>query len=146
LLCQYIRGQSCAIRDRSGGPQIVGRRLAGPSIRDEIEGQLLPFVEGAHAGTFDRADMNEDVLAAVIGLNEAETLLDIEPLYRSSVHENVLSLTVHTQAWDAKLRDLSPDLSIFGEVSETCRPVITGGAAQSFGQVSIFVIWSRNAH
>ncbi len=34
----------------------------------------------------------------------------------------------------------------FGEGSETCTPVIAGEAAQSFGQLSIAVIWTCDVH
>src|SRR6185295_12337381 len=52
----------------------------------DVKGDLLSLVEGAHPGAFDRADMDEDILAAVFRLNEAETLLAIEPLHGSLVH------------------------------------------------------------
>src|SRR5262249_24657846 len=38
----------------------------------------------------------------------------------------------------------APALFDFGEVSETCTP--SGEAAQSFGQVSISLIWTRSEH
>ena len=50
----------------------------------------MSLVEIAHAGAFDRADVNKDILAAVIGLNEAEALLAIEPLYRTLRHVTLL--------------------------------------------------------
>jgi hypothetical protein len=75
--------------------QPVSRRLAGSPICDDVEFELLPLVEGAQAGTLDRADVNEHILAAVIRLNEAEALLAVEPLYSARTHENILSLAVH---------------------------------------------------
>src|SRR6266446_6045251 len=60
--------------------EIVGRRLAGLTIGNDLEFDLLSFVEALHAGALDRADMHEDVLAAIIRLNEAEALLAVEPL------------------------------------------------------------------
>jgi hypothetical protein len=73
-------------RDRSGGAQIVGRRLSGPSICYEVESNLLPLVQRAQAGALDRTDMNKDVFAAAIRLYEAESLLDVEPLYCACAH------------------------------------------------------------
>jgi len=72
----------------SHGAQILGGGLAGPAVGDDLEGDLLPFVEGAHAGAFNGADMNEDVLAAGVRLNEAEALLVVEPLHGSDIHAN----------------------------------------------------------
>jgi hypothetical protein len=77
--------------------QPVSRRLAGSSVCDDIEFELLPLVEGAQAGTLDRTDVNEHILAAVVRLNEAKAFLVVEPLYRARTHENFLSLAVH--AW-----------------------------------------------
>ena len=46
-----------------------------------------------HPSTFDCADVHEDILAAVIRLDEAEALLDIEPLHGSLRHLALLSVT-----------------------------------------------------
>src|SRR5262245_53365757 len=62
-----------------GSAQVVGRGLAGPTIRHDVEGDLLSFVETAHPRAFNSADMNKDVFSALIRLNEAEALLAIEP-------------------------------------------------------------------
>ena len=61
--------------------QISRARLA--PIGDHFVTELMALVETAGAGTLNRADMNEHVFAAVIRLDEAETLLRIEPLYCS---------------------------------------------------------------
>jgi hypothetical protein len=105
IMLQTTRSASTSVvkaawfeRDWSVDAQPVGRRLAGSSVCDDFEFELLPLVEGAQAGTLDRADVNEHILAAVIRLNEAEALLAVEPLYSARTHENVLSLTVHTWA------------------------------------------------
>src|SRR5215472_10164363 len=39
-----------------------------------------------HPGAFDRADVHEDILAAIIRLDEAEAFLAVEPLHGSSRH------------------------------------------------------------
>jgi hypothetical protein len=64
----------------SGGAQIVRRGLSRPSIGNNLERDLLPFIEAVHPGAFDRADVHEDVIAAFIRLNESETLLAVKPL------------------------------------------------------------------
>src|SRR5437588_9274157 len=66
--------------------QIVSRGLSGPSIGDNFVADLLTFVEIAHSSAFDCTDVHEHVLAAVVRLNEAETLLAIKPLYSSCRH------------------------------------------------------------
>ena len=43
----------------------------------------MALVETVHPGAFDRADVHKDILAAVLGLNEAVALLAIKPLDRS---------------------------------------------------------------
>ena len=49
------------VRRRAGSRRRTCRCVVG----NDVEGNLLPFVERAHAGAFDRADMDEYVLAAV---------------------------------------------------------------------------------
>src|SRR6267142_5266090 len=60
--------------------EILRARLAALGIRHEVERDLLPFGEVAHAGALDRADVNEHVLAAVGRLDEAVASLRIEKL------------------------------------------------------------------
>jgi hypothetical protein len=66
--------------------QIVRRGLACPSIRDNVESDLLSLVEDTQASAFDRADVHEDILAAIIRLNETEAFLVTEPLHGSFCH------------------------------------------------------------
>jgi hypothetical protein len=86
------------LRDRSGGAQILGSRLARAAIGDDIEADVLSLAEVAQTGAFDRADMDENVLATVCRLNEAKALLAVKPLHNSLIHRDVLSLTVYTWA------------------------------------------------
>jgi hypothetical protein len=74
---------------RLGSAQVFSGRLARLAICDNVERDLLPLVEGAHASAFDRADMNEDIFAAAFRLNEAEALLVIESLHGSRVHRSL---------------------------------------------------------
>src|SRR5712691_8838541 len=71
---------------RLDGAQVLSGGLASPAVCDNLERDLLPLAEGAHARAFDRADMNEDIFTAVFRLNEAEALLVIKPLHGSRVH------------------------------------------------------------
>ena len=47
---------------------------------------LLTFGDRRDAGTLQRGDVHENILAAVFGLNESKTLGRVEPLYGSSSH------------------------------------------------------------
>src|SRR5262249_61976411 len=78
--------------ERSDGAQIVRRRLAGPAVGDDLVGDLLSLVEGVHAGTFDCADVHEYILPAVIGLDESEALLAVEPLHSAVRHISSLQI------------------------------------------------------
>jgi hypothetical protein len=97
-----------ATRVRSCRAQVSGRGLACSAISDKLEKELLSLIEANHAGAFDRADMHEDVLAAVIRLDESEALLAVEPLYSSCSHIASSSLSetsrlesqVSTQSWN----------------------------------------------
>lgn len=50
----------------------------------------LAFVERAHAGFFNRADVNEHIAAAVVRLDETETFLRIEPFNCTCCHDGLL--------------------------------------------------------
>jgi hypothetical protein len=69
-------------RQRSEGAQILGRGLARLSISNNLVRDPLSLVESLQPCAFARADVHEDVLAAVIRLDESEALLAIEPVGR----------------------------------------------------------------
>src|SRR6266446_2153295 len=52
----------------------------------ELVAQLLTLLEVADAGALDRRDMNEHVLRAVVRLDEAVTLLGVEPFNGTDTH------------------------------------------------------------
>jgi len=76
---------------QSNRAQIRRRGLAGPAIGNNLERDLLSLVEAAHSSTFDGADMDEHILAAVIGLNEAVAFLSVEELHGTLRHIVLLS-------------------------------------------------------
>lgn len=76
---------------QSDRAQILSRGFAGLAIGNNIEGDLLSFVQPIHTCAFDRADVHEDIVASIIRLNEAEALLAVEPFYGSLRHIAVLS-------------------------------------------------------
>ena len=75
--------------------QIFSSRLAGPAICNDVERDFLPFVKGAHASAFDRADMNKNFLVTVFRLNKTETLLVVKPLHCSHAHRGSFPLKLN---------------------------------------------------
>src|SRR5208337_4488630 len=59
--------------------ELIGGGLAGALVLGDLVAHLLAFAQIAQPGALDRADMNENIRAARIGLDEAEALLTIEP-------------------------------------------------------------------
>jgi hypothetical protein len=66
--------------------QIAGCGLSGPLVLDHVKRQLLAFSQAMHTGAFDRADVDENVGASVLRLNEAKTFLAVEPLHSTFSH------------------------------------------------------------
>src|SRR5579863_6451524 len=66
--------------------QVARRRASGALIGDNLVSDFLPFVEVPKPGALDGADVDEHVLAAIIGLDEAEALRCVEPFDGSSSH------------------------------------------------------------
>src|ERR1700688_1472367 len=87
-------------RIRLSGVLQIGRRLLAALGHDFIS-EALAFVERAHAGAFDRADVDEHVLRAVARRDESETLLGIEELDCTCGHGGLLASVA---AWDAHKR------------------------------------------
>src|ERR1700748_161463 len=67
---------SVAIPNRlaSDRAKVFRAGLAAHAVDLGFEGKLLAFIERAHACALDRADVDEHVVAAVIGRDEAKTL------------------------------------------------------------------------
>jgi hypothetical protein len=81
---------------KSDSAQILSRGLTRLSISNNVEGDLLSFVKAVHPGALDRADVHEDILAAVIRLDEAEAFLAVEPLHDSLRHMLVFQIVPNT--------------------------------------------------
>jgi hypothetical protein len=87
-LYRYIRGQS-GMAIAAAARQTVRRFSAADlPVRRSATTSKETFcpIEAGHAGAFDRADVNEDVFATALRLNEAEAFLAVKPLYNSLVH------------------------------------------------------------
>src|SRR5262249_47682642 len=93
------------------------------AVCDDVERHLLALIEGAQAGALDCADMNEDVLVAVVRLDEAEALLVVEPLHGAHSHLFFLSLTMHARGRRSKIfTSHRPDWSILEKSLKRARP------------------------
>jgi hypothetical protein len=68
--------------------KLVGGHFAALAVRDEFEGNLVALVQLAEASPLHGADVNESVLTAVVGRDEAEAFFGIKPLYGSLRHGN----------------------------------------------------------
>ena len=93
-ICRFGRLQAQALRDLES----PHGDLAGPRVGLSVEGDFLALLQSTDARALERGGVNENVLAAVVRLNEAETLVAVVELYCAPGHKNVLSLTVCT--WD----------------------------------------------
>jgi len=69
-----------------GGAKVVCGRLAAPTISNDVKRDFLAFVETSKARALYRADVDENVVTAIFGLNEAKAFLTIEPFHGSSLH------------------------------------------------------------
>src|SRR4051794_10512401 len=73
-------------RTLSGGLQVLGRALAALGVALLLVGDLPPLAQRVHAGALDGGDVDEDVRAAVVGLDEAVALGGVGPLHRAGRH------------------------------------------------------------
>src|SRR3546814_14851283 len=72
---------SAAAMTKSGSLRVFGRALARALVLHDVVGHLLAVGQATHAGTLDGRNMDENVRAAVVGLNEAEAIGAVEPLH-----------------------------------------------------------------
>src|SRR5271157_1567404 len=85
---------ACVSADAAGGQhrrrnsdslQVCGRGLALLAAF-QVEAELLTLIQCPEASALHGRDVNEHVLRAVVRLNEAESLLRVEPLNRALRH------------------------------------------------------------
>ena len=67
----------------SGRPQQSGRDLARAPIPFRAEQHRLSFRQGRQSGAFHGGDVNEDILAAGLRLDEAKALGGVEPSHNA---------------------------------------------------------------
>jgi hypothetical protein len=66
--------------------QILGAYFTTHLVGLELERDLLALSETGKTGSFDRADVHKHIISAVVRLNEAKTLLAVEPLDSTCRH------------------------------------------------------------
>src|SRR5687767_1416752 len=79
----------------SGSRQLDSRDgdLAAAAVLGGVERHLLAIGQTADAGALQRGGMDEDVLAAVVGLDETEALLGVVELHGARIHGNPFTKT-----------------------------------------------------
>jgi hypothetical protein len=92
-----VPGGSFIGNAKSNSAQVLGRRLAILWIGNNVEGNLLPLIETVHPRTLDLPHVHEDILAAIIWLNESVALVWIEPLHRALSHSPALDQRSHSE-------------------------------------------------
>src|SRR6185312_7504521 len=80
------KGAAEAAPSWSNRLQIRGRDLAGAGIALRLEAHALALIEIADARAFDSRDVDENVLRAVLGLDEAKALGRVEPFNGTDRH------------------------------------------------------------
>src|ERR1700741_32588 len=82
--------RECAVPDRAVALnlQVLGRGLAAIGNLFVFDG--LSFIERRETSLLNRRNVNENVLAAIAGLDETITLGRIEPLHRTFSHSRRL--------------------------------------------------------
>jgi hypothetical protein len=111
----WSRRHGCR-RCRSDGAEVVRRGFACLAIGYNFVRDLLSLVEAVHPGAFDGADVNENILTAVIRLDEAKSFLAVEPLHGSLRHETLLSVMCFARLSSRAARFIARDL---GEVRQS---------------------------
>jgi hypothetical protein len=70
---------------KSDGLQIRGGQFA--TLAHDVVADLLALIEVAHAGTLDCGNVDENVLSAILRLNEAKAFLGVEKLNGTCSHK-----------------------------------------------------------
>jgi hypothetical protein len=123
-----IKMVKMALLTGSGRGEVTSRASTCALVRHNFEGHLLAFLQRPQTGSLDSGDMNENVLLAVVGLNESIALLLIEPLHNARIHGSSLSLVV-----SSALPRISSRQSHGRELEESC---VRGPRGERSGQSS----------
>jgi hypothetical protein len=63
-----------------------------------------------HSGALKRGGMDENILAAIVGLNEAEAFLAVVEFHRAGIHKGILSLIEVHLIPGVRARDLGREV------------------------------------
>src|SRR6478752_9535099 len=66
--------------------QVFRRRLPGTLVGNDLVGNLLPLPQFTETSALDGADMNEDILTAVVRLDETKAFRRVEPFHCACRH------------------------------------------------------------
>jgi hypothetical protein len=80
------------VGDRSRSPDLEIIRRLLTAIADDLIFDCLTFIKRTKAGTFNRGDMDEHVLAPALRLNESIALGRVEPFDGASSHHGLLEM------------------------------------------------------
>jgi hypothetical protein len=99
--------------------EISGRGPSGAPIRLEIERHFLSFSKAPQARALKGVGVNENVLSAIIRLDESVTLLAVVPLHCARLHAGYPFASSIEAEVEAQLH--LPPVSMFGRKSELAR-------------------------
>ena len=68
------------------------RRVCLSPFADDVVADFLPFIKFGQTSALDSADMDKNIWPAAIRLDEAKTLLKIEPLHLAYRHRRPLQV------------------------------------------------------
>jgi len=68
--------------------QVLSSGFAGPTICNQVKGDLLAFIESAQACTLHGGDVDKNIITAVIRRNKPKALLAVEPFHSSIAQES----------------------------------------------------------
>ena len=69
-----------------GDDEVSCRRAPRPLVGNHFKGDLLAVLQTLETRTLYGGDVDEDVLAAVVWLNEAKAFLGVEPFHCAGGH------------------------------------------------------------
>jgi hypothetical protein len=79
---------STATIAKSRSLKLLGGHFAGFVVACDLKSDLLPFAKITHPSALDGRDMDENVLTAIIRLDEAKALGGIEPFHGAGGHKS----------------------------------------------------------
>jgi hypothetical protein len=88
---QYIRGKA---RPALGQRKIFRAYLTPHRVGLDLECDLLALGQPGKSGALDRADVHEDISAAVVRLDEPEAFLAVEPFHSTCRHFSLQSASM----------------------------------------------------